>query len=149
MNKRTVNIILEEGATKPFYATEYSAGADLRALIEEDITLLPNEIKVIPTGVKIELPTDSEAQIRSRSGMVVKHSIEAKLGTIDADYQGNVGMIIHNMSDKPFTVTSGDRLAQIVLNGGGGLYQADWKEVKTFDRTSLRGEGGYGHTGKK
>jgi dUTP pyrophosphatase len=149
MNKRTVNIILKGAAKKPLYATEHSAGADLYTNNITDIMLAPNERMLIPTGVFLELPTDSEAQIRPRSGLSLKKGIVPVLGTIDADYQGEVGIIVMNFSGEPFLIAQGERLAQMVLNGEGGLYQGDWNEVTEFVRESKRGEGGFGHTGNK
>lgn len=148
MNIETVNIILSEGAQKPFYATKASAGADLRAYIKGDITLNPGERIAIPTGIFIELPEGSEAQIRPRSGLSLKEGIVAILGTIDADYQGEVGIIISNISTTPYIIKNGDRLAQMVMNGSSGLFQAHWNEVTSFNRISERGTGGFGHTGK-
>lgn len=148
MNISTVNIILSKGAKKPFYATKASAGADLYTINETDVILNPNEIKVFPTGISIELPEGSEAQIRPRSGLAAKAGVIAVLGTIDADYQGEVGIIIHNTSNVPYTVKKYERLAQMVMNGNKGLFQAEWNEVTSFNRISERGAGGFGHTGK-
>lgn len=149
MNKRKVNIILKGFAKKPFYATLHSSGADIYTANANDVVLQPMERKLIPTGLFLELPEDAEAQIRPRSGLSLKEGIVAILGTIDADYQGEVGIIVINLSDEPFVIERGERLAQMVLNGQGGLFQGDWNEVEEFSRESERGDRGFGHTGTK
>lgn len=149
MEKRQVDIILKGYGKIPFYATERAAGADLYSANASDIILQPMERKVIPTGIRIELPEDAEAQIRPRSGLSAKEGIVAILGTIDADYQGEVGIIIINLSSEPFVIKRGERLAQMVCNGCGGLFQAEWNQVTEFTRDSTRGENGFGHTGTK
>lgn len=148
MKKRKVNIILKkEEAKLPIYATERSAGADLYSV--DDIVLEPMQRALVHTGIHIELPIDAEAQVRSRSGLSLKKGIVAILGTIDADYQGEVGVIIINLSNEPFAIKKGERIAQMVMNGDGGLFQAEWNQVESFERQSERGEGGFGHTGVK
>lgn len=150
MLKRTVDIILcNENAKVPEYKTPSSAGADLFANLENEIIIYPNQRLLIPTGIKIELPIDAEAQVRPRSGLSLKRGLVAIIGTIDSDYQGEVGIILHNVSDTAQTIFPGDRLAQIVFNGRGGLFQAVFNEVKGFKRLSERGENGFGHTGVK
>jgi dUTP diphosphatase len=149
MNKRKVNIIVKGYGKLPLYATSYSAGADLYSANASDIVLQPMERKLIPTGLYLELPEDAEAQIRPRSGLSLKKGIVAILGTIDADYQGEVGIIVMNMSDEAFIIERGERLAQMVLNGNGGLFQGEWNQVSEFTRESERGDGGFGHTGTK
>lgn len=150
MLKRRVDIILcNENAKVPEYKTPSSAGADLFANLENEIIIYPNQRLLIPTGIKIELPIDAEAQVRPRSGLSLKRGLVAIIGTIDSDYQGEVGIILHNVSDTAQTIFPGDRLAQIVLNGRGGLFQAVFNEVKEFKRSSERGENGFGHTGVK
>lgn len=149
MKKRQVNIILKGFGKLPLYATEHAAGADLYSANAQDIVLQPMERKIIPTGVFIELPIDAEAQIRPRSGLSAKKGIVAILGTIDSDYQGEVGIIIINLSNEPFIIERGERLAQMVCNGDGGLFQADWNQVEDFSRESERGTGGFGHSGMK
>lgn len=149
MKKRQVNIILKGFGKLPLYATEHAAGADLYSANAQDIVLQPMERKIIPTGVFIELPIDAEAQIRPRSGLSAKKGIVAILGTIDSDYQGEVGIIVINLSNEPFIIERGERLAQMVCNGDGGLFQADWHQVRDFSRESERGAGGFGHTGTK
>lgn len=149
MKKRQVNIILKGFGKLPLYATEHAAGADLYSANAQDIVLQPMERKIIPTGVFIELPIDAEAQIRPRSGLSAKKGIVAIFGTIDSDYQGEVGIIIINLSNEPFIIERGERLAQMVCNGDGGLFQADWNQVGDFSRESERGTGGFGHSGMK
>lgn len=149
MKKRQVNIILKGFGKLPLYATEHAAGADLYSANAQDIVLQPMERKIIPTGVFIELPIDAEAQIRPRSGLSAKKGIVAIFGTIDSDYQGEVGIIIINLSNEPFIIERGERLAQMVCNGDGGLFQADWNQVEDFSRESERGTGGFGHSGMK
>lgn len=149
MKKRQVNIILKGFGKLPLYATEHAAGADLYSANAQDIVLQPMERKIIPTGVFIELPIDAEAQIRPRSGLSAKKGIVAIFGTIDSDYQGEVGIIIINLSNEPFIIERGERLAQMVCNGDGGLFQADWNQVEDFSRESERGTCGFGHSGMK
>ena len=130
----------------PAYATPYSAGVDLRANLEEPVTLAPLERRLIPTGLRIALPRGYEAQVRPRSGLALKHGITVlnAPGTIDADYRGEVGVVLVNLSAEPFTINDGERIAQMVI---ARHEQAEWDEVESLDATS-RGEGGFGHTGK-
>lgn len=148
MRKRKVNIILNGDAKLPIYATERSAGADLYSA-DEDMVLQPMQRTLVHTGIHIELPIDAEAQVRSRSGLSLKKGIVVIFGTVDADYQGEVGIIVINLSNEPFVIKKGERLAQMVLNGEGGLFQAEWNIVENFFRESERGTGGFGHTGMK
>ena len=131
----------------PQYATPLSAGMDLRANIDEPVTLKPLERKLIPTGLYIALPEGYEAQVRPRSGLALKHGITVlnTPGTIDADYRGQVMVLLVNISDQNFTVEDGERIAQMVV---ARHEQAKWTETDELDKT-LRGEGGYGHTGVK
>jgi dUTP pyrophosphatase len=131
----------------PTYATVLSAGADLRANIEEPITLKPLERKLIGTGLHIQLPEDFEAQIRPRSGLALKHGITVlnAPGTIDADYRGEVGVILVNLSNEEFTVNPGERIAQMVI---AEHEQAIFMPTDSLDETE-RGEGGFGHSGIK
>jgi dUTP pyrophosphatase len=131
----------------PTYATEQSAGMDLRANIEEPIVLKPMERCLVPTGLYIALPQGYEAQVRPRSGLALKSGITVlnAPGTIDADYRGEVGVLLINLSDQPFTVNDGERIAQMVI---ARHETATFKEVDALDDTE-RGEGGYGHTGVK
>ncbi|MGA0211816.1 MAG: dUTP diphosphatase [Flavobacteriaceae bacterium] len=130
----------------PSYATTSSAGVDLKAVIEEPITLRPLERKIIGTGLKIALPEGFEAQVRPRSGLAAKHGITVlnAPGTIDADYRGEIGVILVNLSNDNFTIQPGERIAQLVLSQ---YQQIQWDEVETLPSTE-RGEGGFGSTGK-
>lgn len=130
----------------PSYATTSSAGVDLKAVIEEPITLRPLERKIIGTGLKIALPEGFEAQVRPRSGLAAKHGITVlnAPGTIDADYRGEIGVILVNLSNDDFTIQPGERIAQLVLSE---YQQIQWDEVETLPSTE-RGEGGFGSTGK-
>lgn len=129
----------------PAYATEQSAGMDLRANLESPVTLNPGERKLIPTGLHIQLPAGYEAQVRPRSGLALKKGITVlnSPGTIDADYRGDIGVILYNASDSPFVVENGERIAQMVVTR---YEQVEFDLVKTLDESS-RGEGGFGHTG--
>lgn len=129
----------------PEYATPLSAGLDLRANIDEPIVLHPLERRLIPTGLRIALPAGYEAQVRPRSGLALKHGITLvnTPGTIDADYRGEIGVIMVNLSAEPFTIADGARIAQLVV---ARHERAEWDEVLTLDETE-RGEGGFGHSG--
>ena len=131
----------------PAYATEQSAGMDLRANIDEPITLRPMERRLIPTGLHIALPAGYEAQVRPRSGLALKKGITVlnSPGTIDADYRGEVGVLLINLSQEDFIVNDGERVAQMVI---ARHEQGEFVEVDVLDETE-RGEGGYGHTGVK
>ena len=128
----------------PTYATALSAGMDLRANIEEDITLLPLQRQLVPTGLHIALPEGYEAQIRPRSGLALKHGITVlnTPGTVDADYRGEIMVLLVNFSNEPFTVKDGERIAQMVI---AKHEKVDFELVDTLDETE-RGAGGYGHT---
>ncbi|MBR1485401.1 MAG: dUTP diphosphatase [Prevotella sp.] len=131
----------------PQYATEQSAGMDLRANLDEPIVLRPLERRLIPTGLHIALPEGYEAQVRPRSGLALKKGITVlnAPGTIDADYRGEVGVVLINLSQEDFVVNDGERIAQMVI---ARYEKADFIEVEALDATE-RGEGGYGHTGVK
>ncbi len=131
----------------PTYATPQSAGMDLRANIEEPITLHPMERRLIPTGLHIALPEGYEAQVRPRSGLALKHGLTVlnSPGTIDADYRGEVGVLLINLSQEDFVINDGERIAQMII---AKHEQADFVVVEVLDQTE-RGEGGYGHTGVK
>ncbi len=131
----------------PAYATEQSAGMDLRANIEEPITLRPMERRLVPTGLYIALPPGYEAQVRPRSGLALKHGITVlnAPGTIDADYRGEVGVLLVNLSAESFVVNDGERIAQMVI---ARHETAEFEPVDELDATE-RGAGGYGHTGVK
>lgn len=131
----------------PAYATEQSAGMDLRASLTESVTLKPMERRLIPTGLYIELPAGYEAQIRPRSGLALKKGITVlnTPGTIDADYRGEIGVILINLSTEPFVIENGERICQMVI---ARYESAELIEVEELSETE-RGEGGFGHTGKK
>ena len=131
----------------PTYATALSAGMDLRANIDKDITLLPMQRQLVPTGLHIALPEGYEAQIRPRSGLALKHGITVlnTPGTVDADYRGEIMVLLVNFSNEPFTVKDGERIAQMVI---AKHEKVDFELVDTLDETE-RGAGGYGHTGLK
>lgn len=131
----------------PQYATPLSAGLDLRANLDAPITLQPMERRLVPTGLRIALPEGYEAQVRPRSGLALKHGITLlnTPGTIDADYRGEIGAIMVNLSTEPFTIADGERIAQLVI---ARYEQAEWLETDALDETE-RGEGGFGHTGKQ
>lgn len=129
----------------PAYKTEGSAGFDLRADIQEPILLKPLQRKLVPTGIAIEIPIHCEAQVRARSGLSLKHGIGLvnAPGTIDADYRGEIQVILINLSDQDFTIERGERIAQIVINP---IVHADFQEVSDLSQTE-RGSGGFGSTG--
>ena len=131
----------------PKYATPQSAGMDLRANLEEPIILRPLECRLIPTGLHIALPAGYEAQVRPRSGLALKKGITVlnSPGTIDADYRGEVGVLLINLSQEDFVVNDGERIAQMVI---ARHEQGEFEAVEVLDETE-RGEGGYGHTGVK
>ena len=131
----------------PQYATAASAGVDLKAAIKESITLAPLERSIIPTGLKIALPEGYEAQVRPRSGLAAKHGITVlnSPGTIDADYRGEIGVILVNLSQTSFTVQPEERIAQLVV---AKYEQIQWEETEELSQTN-RGAGGFGSTGKK
>ena len=131
----------------PAYATPQSAGMDLRANLSEPITLHPMERRLIPTGLHIALPEGYEAQVRPRSGLALKHGLTVlnTPGTIDADYRGEIGVVLINLSQEDFVINDGERIAQMVI---ARHEQGDFVVVEELDETE-RGEGGYGHTGVK
>ena len=147
MERIKIEVINNSDYDLPSYATELSAGLDLRANITESKTIDKLERCLIPTGLKIGLPEGFEAQIRPRSGLALKHGITVlnSPGTIDADYRGEIGIILVNLSDKPFTINPGERIAQMVI---ARHEQAQFIEVDSLSE-SERGEGGFGHTGVK
>lgn len=143
----TIRIINASKNPLPNYETIHSAGVDLRANIEEAVVIKPLERKLIPTGLFMELPEGFEAQIRPRSGLAFKFGITVlnSPGTIDADYRGEIKVLLINLSADEFTVNSGDRIAQMVI---AKHERAVWQEVEVLTETE-RGAGGYGHTGVK
>ena len=134
----------------PAYASASAAGMDLRANLTEPIVLQPLERRLIPTGLFIELPGDCEAQVRPRSGLALKHGITVlnSPGTIDADYRGEIGVILVNLSNEPFEIQPGERIAQMVI---AKFQQVELQEVSSKDELSdtERGAGGFGHSGKQ
>lgn len=141
-----VKIVNQSGHALPEYSTANSAGMDLRAKLDQPKTLKPMERSLIPTGLFMELPEGYEAQIRPRSGLALKKgiSIVNSPGTIDADYRGEIGIILINLSDKDFVVNDGERICQMVINK---VETISWSEVGSLE-DSDRGEGGFGHTGR-
>lgn len=141
-----VRIVNTSPFDTPAYATEQSAGVDLKANITEPVVLGSLERKLIPTGLRIALPKGYEAQVRPRSGFALKHGITVlnTPGTIDADYRGEIGVILVNLSKDSFTVNPGERIAQMVI---ARHETVEWEEVDSLDDTA-RGEGGFGSTGK-
>jgi len=141
-----INIINNSGHALPQYETAHAAGMDMRAFVETEITIKPLQRVLIPTGLHIELPVGFEAQIRPRSGLAYKHgiSIVNSPGTIDADYRGEIKVLLVNLSDTDFVVNNGDRIAQMVIAKHETI---SWEAVEELGDT-VRGAGGYGHTGK-
>jgi dUTP pyrophosphatase len=140
-----VKIINRSHHALPTYATPLSAGMDLRANLTEPLTVAPMQRVLVPTGLFIALPEGTEAQVRPRSGLAIKHGITVlnAPGTIDADYRGEVCVILINLSQEPFVVNDGERIAQLVV---ARHEQAQWTPVEVLDETE-RGSGGFGHTG--
>lgn len=140
-------IINESPFDLPTYATISSAGLDLKAELDAPISLAPLERKIIGTGLKIALPEGYEAQVRPRSGLAAKHGITVlnAPGTIDADYRGEIGVILVNVSNDSFTIQPGERIAQLVV---AQYTQVSWQPTTNLEETD-RGEGGFGSTGKK
>lgn len=147
MNKLDIKVVNRGHQPLPAYATAQSAGMDLRANLEESIVLRPLEHRLIPTGLFISLPEGYEAQVRPRSGLAFKHGITVlnAPGTIDADYRGEIGVLLVNLSNTDFVVNDGERIAQMVI---ARHEQGNFIEVDQLDETE-RGVGGYGHTGVK
>jgi dUTP pyrophosphatase len=146
MTNTQVKIINQSQHPLPSYQTEHSAGMDLRANIETSVTLQPLQRQLIPTGLFIELPHGFEAQIRPRSGLAFKHGITVlnSPGTIDADYRGEVKVLLINLSDTAFTIENGERIAQMVI---ASYEKITWQPADVLSDTT-RGAGGYGSTGK-
>lgn len=140
-----IRIINHSRHPLPQYATPLSAGVDLRANLDAPVTLPPMGRCLVPTGLRIALPAGYEAQVRPRSGLALKHGITLlnTPGTIDADYRGEIGVIMANLSAEPFTIADGDRIAQLVV---ARHETAEWEAVETLNDTE-RGEGGFGHSG--
>jgi dUTP pyrophosphatase len=145
MNRPKVLIQAEEGVELPVYASELAAGADVKAHIQEEQIIAPGETALIGTGLKVAIPKGYEIQVRPRSGLALKHGVTVlnTPGTIDADYRGEIKVILINHGRIPFTVTPGMRIAQLIL---ASAPQAEFVLEETLVATS-RGEGGFGHTG--
>lgn len=146
MKKVDVKVVLENGVVAPRYMTVGAAGMDVTANITEPVTLKTLERKLIPTGIKLEIPHGYEVQVRPRSGLALKHGITLvnTPGTIDSDYRGDVGVILINLSNEEFTVNPGERIGQLVLQE---VLQMVLVESEELSETA-RAEGGFGHTGK-
>ena len=146
MDKLTVKIINRSANPLPSYATEGSSGMDLRADIEENLTFRPLQRMLVPTGLFIELPLNYEAQVRPRSGLAIKHGITClnSPGTVDADYRGELKVVLINLSDEPQTIYPGERIAQMVIQKVEKVILIQVEEITA----TIRGEGGFGHTGK-
>ena len=142
--KLVIKIVSKSGEP-PTYATEGSAGADLRAYLDEPITLMPGERRLVPTGLFVEIPPGFEAQIRARSGLAIKHGIGLVngIGTVDSDYRGEWNIPMINWGQEPYTINNGDRIAQAVF---ARCERAEFQLATEIDETE-RGEGGFGHTG--
>ncbi len=148
MEKITIKIKRLDETTDlplPSYESEGSSGMDIRASVTEPVELNPGEIRLIPTGLAVSVPHGYEAQIRPRSGLALKHGIGMvnSPGTIDSDYRGEIGIIVINWGQRPFTIRRGDRIAQMII---AKVYQAEIREVGVLDPTE-RGQGGFGHSG--
>lgn len=143
----TVKVVNKSGNQLPAYSTPDSAGMDLRASLSEPVELAPMQRALIPTGIYIALPKGYECQIRPRSGLALKHGVTVlnSPGTIDADYRGEICVILVNLSDKPFVVNNGERICQMVVTR---YNRVEWEHVDSLDETE-RGAGGFGHTGVK
>ena len=141
-----IRIVNKSPHPLPSYETEHSAGMDLRAFTEEPVTLRPMERKLIPTGLYIELPVGYEAQVRPRSGLAIRHGITVlnSPGTIDADYRGEIGVILINLSEIEFTINDGDRIAQMIISQ---YVKVELTGTDSIEMTA-RGEGGFGHSGR-
>ncbi len=145
LNPMEIEIVNRSRHALPGYATPLSAGMDLRACLDAPVVLRPLERRLVPTGLSIALPPGYEAQVRPRSGLALKHGIGLlnAPGTIDADYRGEIGVILVNLSQEDFTVRDGDRIAQLVV---ARHEHVTWKIAERLDETE-RGAGGFGHTG--
>ena len=148
MQKLKIKVIRSENALDlplPEYMSDGASGMDIYAAVTDPVLFLPGEIKVIPAGITIAVPEGYEAQIRPRSGLALKYGIIVvnSPGAIDADFRGEIKVILSNIGQVPFTVNRGDRIAQMVFQA---VYKAQWEEVETLEETE-RGTGGFGHTG--
>lgn len=143
MRKIRIKIVNKSGYDLPEYKTEQSAGCDLVAPIDAPIKLFPLDRVFINTKVSVALPEGYEASVRTRSGLNKNHGVVCILGTIDADYRGEIGVILYNLSREPYTINPGDRVAQLVISP---CIQANWEEVESLNTTGRNG--GFGSTGK-
>lgn len=145
MDKLKVKIINRSGHELPAYETNESAGMDVRAAIEEPVTLQSLDRALIPTGLRVQLPAGYEMQIRPRSGLALRHGLTLanSPGTVDADYRGEIGVIVINVGREPFTINPGERICQMVV---APYTRVEWEPVGEIDETR-RGDGGFGHTG--
>ena len=145
MERIKVKIINRSGHQLPAYETPSSAGMDVRACLEKPVTLQPLERALIPTGLRVQLPQGHEMQIRPRSGLALKHGISLvnSPGTVDADYRGEIGILVINLSNEPFVINDGERICQMVITN---YTHVEWDPVEEIDST-VRGDGGFGHTG--
>lgn len=145
MERIKVKIINRSGHELPAYETPSAAGMDVRACLKQPVTLGPLERALIPTGLRVQLPQGHEMQIRPRSGLALKHGISLvnTPGTVDADYRGEIGVIVINLSKEPFTINDGERICQMVITN---YTHVQWEPVEELDHT-VRGDGAFGHTG--
>lgn len=145
MDTLKVKIINRSGHELPTYETPGAAGMDLHACLDAPVTLGPLERALIPTGLRVQLPQGYECQIRPRSGLALRKGISLvnTPGTVDADYRGEIGIIVINLSNEPYTITDGERIAQMVVKQ---YVRVQWEPVERIDET-VRGDGAYGHTG--
>lgn len=145
MEQITIKVKRLQDIDLPEFGSPGSSGLDLRAAVEDHLTLAPGEIRLVPTGLAVSIPFGYEAQIRPRSGLALRHGIGMvnSPGTIDSDYRGEIGVILMNWGKEPFTVSRGDRIAQMVISR---VIRTRMVEVEDLDETE-RGEGGFGHTG--
>ena len=145
MNNISVNIVNHSPHPTPAYATEQSAGMDIHAWLKQPVTLQPLQRALIPTGIHIALPEGVECQVRPRSGLALKRGLTVlnSPGTIDADYRGEIGVILINLSNEPQTINDGERIAQLVV---ARHCHVEWQPAENLDDTQ-RGQGGFGHTG--
>lgn len=145
MERIKVKIINNSGHELPTYETPSAAGMDVRACLKEPVVLKTLERALIPTGLRIQLPQGHECQIRPRSGLALRHGISLvnTPGTVDADYRGEIGVILINLSNEPFTINDGERICQMVITN---YTHVEWEPVERIDET-VRGDGAFGHTG--
>lgn len=145
MDRIKVKIINKSGNALPAYETPSAAGMDVRACTHEPIVVKPFQRVLVPTGLRVQLPQGYEMQIRPRSGLALRHGITLanSPGTVDADYRGEIGVIVINLSDQPFVINDGDRICQMVITQ---YSHVQWEEVERIDET-VRGDGAFGHTG--